>query len=66
MTEAMVECKITEGVKQGARLADYYDSITIMGVNFPITPENDLLLTPLYEAMLKTNETGCRTNKSYW
>ena len=39
MTEAMEECKITEGFKQGARLADYYDSITAKGINFPRTPE---------------------------
>ena len=63
MTEAMEECKITEGVKQGARLADYYDSITAMGVDFPKTPENDLLLTSLYEALLKTNEIGLQNQQ---
>ena len=63
MTEAMIECKITEGFKQGASLADYYDSITTMGIDFTKTPKNDLLLTLLYEAMLKTNDIGLQNQQ---
>ena len=56
MTEAMEQCKIAEVGEQGVRLADYYGSIIAMGIDFPKTPENDFILTSLYEGMIKTNE----------
>ena len=46
MTEAMDECKIDE--EQGDRFADYYDSISAMGVEIRKTHENDLLFSLLY------------------
>ena len=42
MTEAMEECKIAEESivdEHSVRLADYYDSITALGIDFPKTPE---------------------------
>ena len=38
MTEAMEECKIAEEFvvdEHSVRLADYYDKITTMGIDFP-------------------------------
>ena len=52
----MNECKIAEVDEQGVRLADYYDSINAMEIDFPKTSKNDLILTLLYEAMLTSNE----------
>jgi hypothetical protein len=66
MTEAMEECKIAEeSLVNGhsVRLADYYDSITTTGIDFPKTPENDMIITSLYEAMLKTNEIGMQNQQ---
>ena len=56
MSEAMDDCKIAEVGELGVRLADYYDSSNAMELDFPKTPENDLILTSLYKAMLKTSE----------
>jgi hypothetical protein len=33
------------------------------GINFPKTPGNDLILTSLYEAMLKSNEIGMQNQQ---
>ena len=46
MTEVMDECNIDE--EQGDRFADYYDSISAMGVEIRKTHENDLLFSLLY------------------
>ena len=61
MTEAMEECNIHKESlvnEQGVKLANYYDSMAEQGINFPKTHGNDLILTSLYEAMLKSNEIG--------
>jgi hypothetical protein len=63
MTKAMDECKIAEVREQGLRLADYYDSITTMEIDFPKAPENDLILTLLHEAMLKPNKIGMQNQQ---
>ena len=34
-----------------------------VGFNFPKTPGNDLILTSLYEAILKTNEIGLQNQQ---
>ena len=59
MTEAMGECNIHKESlvnEQGVKIANYYDSMAEQGINFPKTPGNDLILTSLYEAMLKSKE----------
>lgn len=59
MTKAMEECNINKESlvnEQGVRLANCYDGIAERGINFPKTPGMDLILTSLYEAILKTNE----------
>ena len=63
MTEAMDECKIDKVGEQGVRLADYYDSINAMEIDFPKTSENDLILASLYEAMLTINEIGMQNQQ---
>ena len=64
ITEAMDECKMAEGIEQGDRFVDYYDSVTAMGIDIPKTPKNDLMFSLLYEAMLKNHEIGLQNQKS--
>ena len=66
MTEAMKECNINKESlvnEHSVRLANCYDSYAEKGINFPKTPGNDLILTSLYEAMLKTNEIGLQNQQ---
>ena len=62
----MEECNIHKESlvnEQGVKLANYYDSMAERGINFPKTPGNDLILTSLCEAMLKSNEIGMQNQQ---
>jgi hypothetical protein len=62
----MKECNINKKSlvdEHSVRLANCYDSCAEKEINFPKTPGNDLILTSLYEAMLKTNEIGLQNQQ---
>jgi hypothetical protein len=66
MTEAKKECNINEESlvdEHSVRLANWYAGYAEMGINFPKTPGMDLILTSLYEAILKTNGIGLQNQQ---
>ena len=63
MTEALDEWKIAEVGEQGDKLADYYDSLNAKEIDFPKTPENDLITTSLHEAMLKADKNRLQNHQ---
>ena len=62
----MKECNINKESlvnEHSVRLANCYDGYAEKGINFPKTPGMDLILTLLYEAILKTNGTGLKNQQ---